>query len=105
MRRRRLFLVLAAVWDLGVGAIAVAQPAGRIADSRRNGIVVLVFAALYAVLAVRPVRSLIVTSAVAKAVGGTSGVVALAQGKRDVVTWLALADAAWLPGFVAASRR
>jgi hypothetical protein len=102
---RRPFLVLAAVWDAFVGAVALAQPEGRIAHSRRNGLIVLVFAALYAVLAVRPWRPLVIASAVAKAVGGTSGAVGLARGDRDVITWLSLADAAWLPGFLVASRR
>lgn len=105
MRRRRPFLVLAAVWDLGVGAIAVTLPEGRVARSRGSGVVVLVFAVLYAGLAIRPSHRLLVVSAAAKAVGGASGAVGLAQGKRDVITWLALADAAWLPGFVAAARR
>jgi len=105
MRSRRTFLALAAVWDVGVGVIAVTLPSGRVARSRESGIVVLVFAALYAVLAVRPRRPLLIASAVAKGVGGTSGVVGLAQGKRDVITLLALADAAWLPGFLLAARR
>jgi hypothetical protein len=104
MRFRRAFLVLAAAWDVGVGTIAVTLPRGRVARSRESGVVVLVFAVLYAVLAVRPSRRLLVVSALAKAVGGTSGVIGLARGRRDVITWLALADAAWLPGFVAASR-
>lgn len=105
MRFLRPFLVLAAIWDLGVGVVAVTLPEGRVARSRRSGVVVLLFAALYAGLAVRPWRPLLIVSAVAKVVGGTSGVVGLVRGERNVITWLALADAGWLPGFVAASRR
>ena len=101
----RLFLVLAALWDVLVGVLALRQPEGRIPRSRESGLVVLVFAVLYGVLAVRPWRPLLIASAVAKGIGGTSGVVGLAQGKRDPITLLALADAAWLPGFLIASRR
>lgn len=103
--RRRLFLALAAVWDVGAGAAALRLPAGRVPRSREIGLVVLGFAALYAALAMRPWRPLVIASAVAKGVGGTSGVVGIAQGRRDVVTLLGLADAVWLPGFLLAARR
>ena len=105
MRARRRFLVAAAVWDVVVGTVSLRLPEGRVARSRRIGVVVLAFAGLYALLAVRPSRPLLIASVVAKGIGGSSGVVGVLQGKRDRITLLALADAAWLPGFVLAARR
>ena len=104
----RLFLVLAALWDLLAGAALLLLPVGRggvgtripTARARAFGGVVVAFGLLYAALAVRPARPLLVVSAVAKSVGATSGVVGAARRQRDVVTAVSLADAAWVPGFV-----
>lgn len=101
----RPFLVLAALWDVGVGVVAITLPEGRVPRSRSAGVVVLAFAVLYAALAVRPRRSLLVASAAAKAVGGTTGIVGLVRGRRDPITLMALGDAVWLPGFLLAARR
>lgn len=101
----RVFLALAALWDVGAGTVAVTLPEGRVPRSRPIGFLVLAFAVLFAGLAIRPSRPLLLASAVAKAVGGTTGVVGLVRGERDPITLLALGDAVWLPGFVLAARR
>jgi hypothetical protein len=110
--RSRRFLVLAAVWDLAAGAVLLLLPEGRggvgtvtpTGQARRSGWIVVVFGLLFGALALRPTRPLLLAGAVAKGVGATSGVVGAARGKRDAVTLIGLADAAWIPGLVRASR-
>lgn len=63
------------------------------------------FGLLYGALAVRPSRVLLIVSTVVKASGALAGVVGMLRGRRDVITPVSLADAAWLPGFVCASTR
>ncbi len=94
--RRRLFLLLASAWNLAAGGILLSTPTRR---ARLIGGVVLVFSALYAVLARRPVRALLIAGAIAKTAGGVSGVFGWWRGDRDVVTVISVADAAWAPGF------
>lgn len=115
MRGIRGFLVAAAAWDAMVGAVALVragrrgggdgQTASAAGTDRAIGVVVLAFAVLYAVLAVRPDRRLLLFSALAKVVGGMSGAAGLLSGTRDALALLALADAAWVPGFLAARSR
>lgn len=109
--RSRLFLLSAALWNLAAGAALVALPGRRARGvpagphAREVGVVVVAFGALYAFMAVRPIRTILVVSAVAKVVGGVSGLAAMHQGRRDAVAFVSLADAAWVPGFVVALRR
>ncbi|WP_375387899.1 hypothetical protein [uncultured Amnibacterium sp.] len=105
----RLFLALAAAWDLFAAAALLLLPVGRagvgtrIPTSRARGFggVVLAFALLYAAGVFRPARPLLIVSAAAKTVGATSGVVGAIRRQRDIVTAVSLVDAAWVPGFVA----
>ena len=75
------------------------------ARARTLGVVIAGFGLLYAALAVRPSRVLLIASTIAKASGALTGVVYMLRGRRDVITLVSLADAAWLPGFVCASTR
>jgi hypothetical protein len=112
VRSRRQFLVFAAVWDLAAGTLLLLLPEGRggigpVTPTRRaraSGWVVVVFGLLFGALAVRPTRPLVLAGAVAKGVGAASGVVGAAAGRRDAVTLVGLADAAWIPGLLRAAR-
>lgn len=105
----RVFLALAAAWDLVAAAALLLLPVGRggvgtrVPTGRARGFggVVLAFALLYAAMVVRPARPLLVVSAVAKTVGAGAGIVGVIRRRRDVVTAVSLVDAAWVPGFVA----
>lgn len=109
MRILRSFLLLAALWDVAAAAALLLTPRGRAGvgeaaptgRTRAFGGIVLGFGLLYGALAVRPVRPLLASSAVAKTVGATSGAIGLVRGQRDLVTVVSIADAAWIPGFVA----
>jgi hypothetical protein len=113
MRTRRPFLIAAAVWDIAAGVLLLVVPEGRggvgtvtpTGRTRGFGGIVIAFGLLFAVLAARPVRSLLVVATAAKTVGAGSGVLALSKGQRDVVGLVSLADAVWLPGFLLALRR
>lgn len=104
--------MLAAAWDLAVGMMLLVLPEGRggigsVTPTRRVrivGAVIVAWGVLYAALAWRPVRALLIVSAIAKSVGGANGVIGLIRGNRDAVTAVSLADAAWVPGFVLAAR-
>lgn len=111
-RRHRLFLVFAAAWDVAVGVLLLVLPEGRggigsvtpTSRVRMVGAIIIAWGALYAALAWRPVRALLIVSAIAKCVGGANGLLGLLRGNRDAVTAVSLADAGWVPGFVLAAR-
>lgn len=113
MRGVRVLLASAAVWNLAEGVLLLVLPerqagVGAVTsarDARAVGGVVAAFGVLYAVLAIRPSRPLLIVSAFAKGLGAVAGLSQVARGKRDAVTIVSLGDAPWVPAFFAAARR